>query len=99
MNINQSLQIGPDPEIIDYSTDSLEEELFKFRNDECYRVGGNTKVNNILTRMQISKIVTTFPRKVEDLKSKCSLSANQIKNYGETILKIVEKYIREADFQ
>ena len=99
MNLNRTMEVAPKKTVTDFSTNSLEDELTKFRQDEVIRQENKIKPNNVITRMQISKIAMSFPRSNEDLSLKCSLSDNQIKKYGNSILTIVKKYIREEDFQ
>jgi hypothetical protein len=71
----------------------LYDELVEFRRQVYYDSGKEIKAYQVLKNDQISNIVTSKPRTLNQLQEECFLSFGQIKSYGETILVITKKYL------
>ena len=70
----------------------LSYELTEYRRSKYRELQGKIQAYKIFTNNQRSKITFYKPDSLETLGSDCGLTVFSIKNFGEDILKIVEKY-------
>ena len=71
----------------------LSEELTEYRRIKFNQLQRKIKAYEIFTNNERTKIFNFKPRTLDDLKRDCGLTDFTIKNFGEDILKIVDKYI------
>ncbi|MDY0278376.1 MAG: hypothetical protein RBQ97_09875, partial [Acholeplasma sp.] len=80
-------------DIIDDYKPGLSQELLEYRRNKYQQLQGKVEAWKIFTNTQKSRISFYKPRTLNSLRMDCSLSDYSVKNFGEDILKIVEKYI------
>lgn len=71
----------------------LSEELTEYRRAKYHQSGYKIQAWEVFTNNQRSKMVHHKPRTKEELLKDCGLTDFSIDNYGEDILKIIDKYI------
>jgi hypothetical protein len=86
------LSLTPTDDVIDDYRPGLSQELLDYRKNKYQQLQGKIEAWKIFTNTQKSRISFYKPRTLNSLRIDCSLSDYSIKNFGEDILKIVEKY-------
>lgn len=71
----------------------LKEELDIYRKKIASFSKDNLTITQVISNIQMSNIIFKKPRTIDDLKKDIRLTENQIENYGEEILRIVERYL------
>jgi hypothetical protein len=87
------LVLSPITDIVDDYRPGLSQELLEYRRNKYQQLQGKVEPWKIFTNTQKSSISFYKPRTLSSLRMDCSLSDYSIKNFGEDILKIVEKYV------
>ena len=93
---NESIE--EDDQIINFDDEhdeykpGLSQELTDYRKMIYQQYQGSIQAYEVFTNHQRSKIVFHKPRNLNALKEDCGLSAYSVKNFGEEILRIVQKY-------
>lgn len=79
-----------DNPVIHYT--SLTDELREYKKNVYIESGGKIESYRVITDLQITNIVKLMPKTKEDLAVQIKMKKNQIKDYGNKILEIVNKY-------
>lgn len=97
-NTSSSSDVKPTDKPEDFSAESLEEELKRFRKSIYDKSGKSIKATDVFRNSSLSYIVKLFPTDRDTLIQKCFLTPEQCDLYANDIIDIVKKYIRSEDF-
>lgn len=76
----------------------LQEELMEFRKKKVASSNGRLKNSDVFSNLQMATICRVLPRSKIDFDYKCKLMKKQIDEFGDEIIRIVNKYCDLSDF-
>ena len=77
----------------------LNHELSEFRAKKVQGANGRIKNSDVFTNMQLTYVCRYLPKTKMSLEMKCKFKEQQIQDYGDEIIRIVEKYCDLSQFE